>query len=195
MSFETLTILLSSILIAVFSIIFRYELRRLKEMNSLAEFSPLALKIIKLLTIVYRNFPSAFIALSRLNPSCQLINPSFKPLARSFSLSGVNPLKLSVTPSLVLLCLNPHLKEEAIVMCLFQESVRGARKKFLATNIKSITTLVLTGIIISPVPITLLALFHQSSMLNLLPLIASLFYGIFLQLVLLVLKRYMRLLV
>lgn len=193
--FEVFIVLISSILITVFSTIFRYELKSLKESNSLTDFNSLVPKIVKLLTNVHQNLPSAFIALAKLDPSCRLISPPSKSLARSFSLGGAKSLKPKLTSMHALLCSNLYLKEEAMIMCLHQWPIRQVRKSFFITNIRGLVTLVLTSIIIAPAPITLLALFYQSSMLSLLPLIASLFYGISLQLVLLVLKRYMKLLV
>lgn len=193
--FDDLVILFSSILFVFFTIVFRYQLNSLFKSHPPACFSTLALKIMKLLTKIYRNIPSAFIALSRLDPSCQLINPSSKSLARSFFISDVKLLE----PSLIHVSTAPNSisfsEDGSAIMQLLQLSTGETQRSFLMTNFRSITTLALTSIIMAPIPTTLLATFYGGSITNLLPLIASLFYGVSLQLVLIVLKNYMKLLI
>lgn len=195
MLFDTFIILSSSVLFAVFSIIFRYELKSLKKNHPPADFNVLAPKIMKLLIKVYRNTPSALIALSKLDPSCQLIGPPSKPLARSFFISDVECLEPNLIQVPTASRSASYLEDEAKIIHLLQSSIREVQRVSFEAKIRSITTLVLTGIIMAPIPITLLATFYGGSMLNLLPLIVSLFYGISLQLILIVFKRYMKLLI
>lgn len=193
--FETLTVLLSSILITVFNIIFQYELKSLKKGNSSTSLSALVPKIMKLLIKIYRNIPSTFIALIRLDPSCQLTNPSFKLLTRSFSISDARCLEPNLTQVITILPSASYSKSEAIIMHLLQQSMGETQGKFFTTSIRSVMTLVLTSIIMAPIPMTLLAIFYGDNILNLLPLIASLLYGVYLQLTFIVLRRYIKLLV
>ncbi|MEM0316609.1 MAG: hypothetical protein QXO97_01230 [Candidatus Nezhaarchaeales archaeon] len=193
MLYEIFIILFSSTLILAFSIIFRYELNSLKKGTSLEYSNSLALMIVKLLVKVYQNVPSALIALMRLDRSRQLVDPSSKMLALSFSLGGARSLEPKVA-STAPLVLNPCLGEELPITYLLQRSMKEVRGGLFVPSIRNLMTLVMTSIIIAPVPITLLALFHQDTMLGLLPLIASLLYGTSLQLTLLVLKKYTKLL-
>jgi hypothetical protein len=78
---------------------------------------------------------------------------------------------------------------------LFKEVVRDLRKRLFTSNIRNIITLVLTGIIITPVIVIISAFFHQEGALELLPIVISLFYGITLQLIIVILKRYASILV
>ncbi|MEM1744917.1 MAG: hypothetical protein QXJ01_07670 [Candidatus Nezhaarchaeales archaeon] len=193
MLYEIFIILFSSTLILAFSIIFRYELNSLKKGTSLEYSNSLTLMIVKLLVKVYQNVPSALIALMRLDRSRQLVDPSSKMLALSFSLGGARSLEPKVA-STAPLVLNPCLGEELPITYLLQRSMKEVRGGLFVPSIRNLMTLVMTSIIIAPVPITLLALFHQDTMLGLLPLIASLLYGTSLQLTLLVLKKYTKLL-
>ncbi|MEM0232698.1 MAG: hypothetical protein QXL22_01615 [Candidatus Nezhaarchaeales archaeon] len=143
---------------------------------------------------IHQNTPSTFIALARLDPSCQLVSPSYKMLACNLSLGDTRSLKPKVTLTHAL-SLNPCLGEEALITLSLQRAMKEVQGGFFKSNIRTIMTLAMTSTIIAPVPITLLALLYQSSMLSLLPLIVSLFYGISLQLVFLVFKRYMKFLV
>ncbi|MEM2315634.1 MAG: hypothetical protein QW826_04300 [Candidatus Nezhaarchaeales archaeon] len=147
-----------------------------------------------MLAKIYQNTPSALIALTRLDPSCQLVSSSFKMLACSLSLGGTRSFKSKVALAYAPFS-NPCLGEEALIMHSLQRSMKEVQGGFFKSNIRTLMTLVMTSIIIAPVPITLLALLYQSSMLSLLPIIVSLFYGVSLQLILLVFKRYMKFLV
>ncbi|MDH5815826.1 MAG: hypothetical protein QE164_03405 [Candidatus Nezhaarchaeota archaeon] len=165
----------------------------MKKGTSLEYSNSLTLMIVKLLVKVYQNVPSALIALMRLDRSRQLVDPSSKMLALSFSLGGARSLEPKVA-STAPLVLNPCLGEELPITYLLQRSMKEVRGGLFVPSIRNLMTLVMTSIIIAPVPITLLALFHQDTMLGLLPLIASLLYGTSLQLTLLVLKKYTKLL-
>jgi len=85
--------------------------------------------------------------------------------------------------------------EQKINELLFQELVKDLRKRLFTSNVRNIVTIVLTSITMAPVVIIISALFHQEGVLALLPIIASLFYGITLQLIIVVLKRYASILI
>lgn len=194
--FDIFITLFSSMLFAIFSISFRYELKSLKRSHPPIDLNVLALKIMKLLIKIYRNLPSALIALSNLDSSCQLMGSSSKSLARSFFIKSVKCSELDPTPQVFTISHSAsYLKDVTTIIHLLQSSTEGAQRSFLATNIRSTTTLALTSIIMAPIPITLLATFYGDIVLKLLPLVASLFYGLSLKLSLIVFRSYMKLLV
>jgi len=102
----------------------------------------------------------------------------------------------SNTSFLYLSLSDPYTRNERkIDELLFQELVKDLRKRLFTSNVRNIITIVLTSITMAPVVIIISALFHQEGVLALLPIIASLFYGITLQLIIVVLKRYASILV
>jgi len=189
-------VLLSSILIATFSAIFSYQIKEFKRQGFVAGPNPLLVKMASIMHHIYRNNQSAFIALTRLNDSCNVLTPQLKLLAQKLSL-GRNIETSELNPPFFSIIFSDPLSQdrERINALLFQGVVRDLRSRLFTTNVRNIITLVLTGITIAPVLVTLLALFHQREALSLLPLVASLFYGIVLQLVIIVLKRYANILV
>jgi len=193
---EPYMVLLSLILIATFSMIFRYQLKEFKSQGFVVGPNPLLLKMASIMHHIYRNSPSALMALTRLNRSYDVLTPQLKSLAQKLSLGhNIEVSTLNLPFFGIILPGSPSQDRERINALLFQGVIRDLRSKLLTTNVRNIATLVLTGITIAPVLVTLLALFHQREVLSLLPLVASLFYGTVLQLVIIVLKRYANILI
>ena len=189
-------VVLSSVLIAIFSVIFTCQVRGLKRYGLVAESGPLLLKILSMMCRIYRNNVSSFMALARLDDTRQVLPSQLKSLVRRLSLGhDVDDVVLSLPFSNMFLPDIPTQDRWKINEFLFKEVVKDLRKKLFTTNIRNIVTLVLTGIIIAPVIVMVSALFHQEEAFKLLPVVISLFYGIALQLVIVVLKRYASILV
>lgn len=191
---SSVVLLFSTFLVVISSLIFKRQLKDLKGQSYLEDFDTLMLKIASILSCTYRNTPSILLALTKLSPRRGLIGPSLRSAACKVSL-GYDFEKLKSTTSLSNLHSYVFLKRKLMSDYLFQESLRNVRRKLLTSNIRSITTLIVSGITITPIPITLMALFYQQKMLFTLPIIASMFYGISLQLVAIILKRYVKILV
>jgi len=188
-------IILSSILMAFFSAIFSFQLKELRKRCFAAESSPLLLKMLSIMHRIYCNSPSSFIALARLDNSRKILSPQLRSLAWKLSLGyGLETKAFGLLPLMGF----PDLltrNEQKISELMFQEIIRDLRKKLFTTNIRNIITLVLTGVTITPVVVIISALFYQRGVLELLPVMVSLFYGIVLQLIVVVLKRYVSILV
>lgn len=189
-------VILSSALIAMFSVLFVRQLRELEKRSFVTEPNPLLFKLIPMMYHTYRNRVSSFMALTRLDNACRVLPQQLRLLARKLSLgrdvepATFNPLFLNVGLS------DPLIQDEWKANdLLFREAMRDLRKKLFTTNVRNIITLALTGIIIAPVIVTISALFHQKEAIELLPIVTSLFYGIALQVIMVVLKRYALILV
>jgi hypothetical protein len=134
-------------------------------------------------------------ALARLDDVHQVLPPQLKPLVRKLPLGFCTESTTSDSSLLNILLDNPAQDKWKIVDFLFKEAVRDLRKRLFTTNVRNIITLVLTGIILAPVIVMVSVFFHQKGTLELLPIMISLFYGIALQLIVVVLKRYASVLV
>lgn len=192
--FSSVTLLFSTFFIVTFSLVFKHQLMDLKSQSYLADFDALTLKIASMLSYTHRNVPSVLLALTRLSHRHGLISPSLRSVAQKVSLGyDVEKLKSSTPLS------NFHsyifLQRKLMSDYMFQESLRNIRRKLFTSNIRSITTLIVSGITITPIPITLMALFYQQNVLLTLPIVASMFYGVSLQLVVIILRRYTKILV
>lgn len=189
-------VVLSSALIVIFSVIFTHQLKELKKRSFVAEPNPLLLKILSMMHHIYRNSASSFIALTRLDDTRQVLPPQLRSLAQKLSLGHDVRTMASDLPLLDMGFSDSSTQDRwKTNEFLFKEVVRDLRKRLFTSNIRNIITLVLTGIIITPVIAIISAFFHQEGALELLPIVISLFYGITLQLIIVILKRYASILV
>ena len=188
-------IVLSSILMAIFSAIFNYQLKELRKHNFTTGSNPLLFKMLSIMRYMHQNIPSSFIALARLDSSRQILPSQLRSLAWKLSLGYGLETKTFDLPFFMGFPDTFTRNEQRINEHMFQEIIRDLRKRLFTTNIRNIITLTLTGITITPVVVIISALFYQKGILELLPIVTSLFYGIVLQLIVVVLKRYASVLV
>jgi len=188
-------IILSSILMAIFSAIFDYQLKELRKRNFTTGSNPLLFKMLSIMRHVHQNIPSSFIALARLDSSRQMLPPQLRSLAWKLSLGYRLETKTFDLPPFMGFSDPFTRNEQKINEHMFQEIIGDLRRRLFTTNIRNIVTLIITGITITPVVVIISALFYQKGILEVLPIVTSLFYGIVLQLIVVVLKRYASVLV
>ncbi len=197
MFFKVLFSLVSLFLMILFSILFLHNIKTLKEHHLKAKLNAVTIKLLFVLSRLYRNYPSLIINLSKFNKLNVLSDKALKNIVYKASLGyeGKNSLSgtlLSVEHHPYIASLLYDIIEETSKNNVFDNITEIFQFSTVSLKLRGFLTLVMSGITLAPIPLMLLMLFYQQDMLLFLPFIVALFYGAILCLAFLTMKRLAR---
>ena len=181
----------------LFSLLFLHNIKMLKKQHLKAKFNAVTIKLLFILSKIYRNYPSLIIKLSKFRDLNVLSDKSSKSIVYKASLGYEG--KASLTRTFLSIEHNPYIAsllydiiEETGKSNALNDITEILQFSMSSLKLRGFLTLVMSGITLAPIPLTLLMLFYQQDVLFFLPFIVAFSYGAILCLAFFIMRRLAR---